>query len=136
VQRRARVACAVVPSAKLPERAGAAAIQVQHVLRQLEARDHIQSTRQRIWDFYRANLEDWAEEQDVRLLIVPTHSEQAYHMFYLLMPNLAERQRLIAHLKERQIQAAFHYQPLHLSDVGRRLRQGTLFAIPKEQLTL
>lgn len=91
------------------------------LLGQLEARDHIQSTRQRIWDFYSANLGDWAQEQDVRLPIVPSHSEQAYHMFYLLMPNLAERQRLIAHLKERQIQAAFHYQPLHLSGMGRRL---------------
>jgi dTDP-4-amino-4,6-dideoxygalactose transaminase len=37
------------------------------------------------------------------------------------MPTLGERQRLIAHLKERQIQAAFHYQPLHLSKMGREL---------------
>jgi hypothetical protein len=43
------------------------------------------------------------------------------HMFYLLMPSLAERQRLIAHLKANQIQAAFHYQPLHLSGMGRQL---------------
>jgi dTDP-4-amino-4,6-dideoxygalactose transaminase len=36
------------------------------------------------------------------------------------MPSLAERQRLIAHLRGRGIQAAFHYQPLHLSEMGRR----------------
>jgi dTDP-4-amino-4,6-dideoxygalactose transaminase len=91
------------------------------LLGQLEARDHIQSSRQRIWEFYRSNLTNWAEEQDVRLPVVPAHSEQSYHMFYLLMPSLAERQRLIAHLKANQIQAAFHYQPLHLSGMGRRL---------------
>jgi len=91
------------------------------LLGQLEARKHIQSSRERIWTFYSDNLADWAEQQDVRLPIVPSHSEQAFHMFYLLMPNLSERQRLIAHLKERGIQAAFHYQPLHLSGMGRRL---------------
>jgi dTDP-4-amino-4,6-dideoxygalactose transaminase len=91
------------------------------LLGQFEARDHIQSSRERIWNLYSANLSDWAEQQDVRLPIVPDHVEQAYHMFYLLMPSLAERQRLIAHLKASQIQAAFHYQPLHLSGMGRKI---------------
>jgi dTDP-4-amino-4,6-dideoxygalactose transaminase len=91
------------------------------LLGQLEARERIQTARRRIWDFYMDNLRDWAEQQDVRLPTVPGHVEQAYHMFYLLVPNLVERQRLIAHLKARNIQAAFHYQPLHLSGMGRQL---------------
>jgi dTDP-4-amino-4,6-dideoxygalactose transaminase len=40
-------------------------------------------------------------------------------MFYVIMPSLDLRQRLIAHLQEREIQAVFHYQPLHLSEMGR-----------------
>ena len=40
-------------------------------------------------------------------------------MFYMLLPGLEERQGLIAHLRERNIQAVFHYLPLHLSDMGR-----------------
>lgn len=88
------------------------------LLGQLEARDRIQSMRTRIWNFYLDNLRDWADQQDVRLPIVPSHAEQAFHMFYILLPSLAERQRLIAHLRARGIQAAFHYQPLHLSKVG------------------
>jgi len=94
------------------------------LLGQLEARDHIQSSREQIWGYYQANLQDWAREQDVRLPIVPDHAEQAYHMFYLLMPSLADRSRFIEHLKAKQIQAAFHYQPLHLSGMGRRLGGG------------
>jgi dTDP-4-amino-4,6-dideoxygalactose transaminase len=94
------------------------------LLGQLEARDHIQSSRERIWAYYLENLNDWARQQDVRLPIVPDHCEQAYHMFYLLMPSLAERQRLIEHLKANQIQAAFHYQPLNLSAMGRQLGGG------------
>ena len=41
-------------------------------------------------------------------------------MYYLLLPTLESRQRLIAHLKVRGIQAVFHYLPLHRSDMGRR----------------
>jgi len=91
------------------------------LLCQLEARDKIQSSRERIWNYYESNLRDWAAEQDVRLPVVPAHIEQPFHMFYLVLPNLAERQRFIAHMSERQIQAVFHYQPLHLSGMGREL---------------
>jgi dTDP-4-amino-4,6-dideoxygalactose transaminase len=90
------------------------------LLGQLEARERIQSMRKRIWDYYLTNLHEWALEQDVRLPIVPDSAEQPYHLFYLILPSLAERQRLIEHLKERGIQSAFHYQPLHLSEMGRR----------------
>jgi dTDP-4-amino-4,6-dideoxygalactose transaminase len=89
------------------------------LLGQLEAREKIQSMRKRIWESYDENLRDWAAAQDVQLPTVPEYADQAYHMFYVVLPSLAERTRLIAHLRERQIQAAFHYQPLHLSTMGR-----------------
>jgi dTDP-4-amino-4,6-dideoxygalactose transaminase len=41
-------------------------------------------------------------------------------MFYLLLPSLAARQALIAHLKAQRILSVFHYLPLHLSDMGRQ----------------
>jgi dTDP-4-amino-4,6-dideoxygalactose transaminase len=91
-----------------------------YLLAQLEARDIIQATRRRIWSRYAADLAEWAETRGVRLPIVPPHCEQPYHLFYLLMPSLAQRQALIHHLRERGIMAVFHYQPLHLSEMGRR----------------
>lgn len=87
---------------------------------QLEAREEIQRKRQRIWEYYAEHLKDWAEAHGVRLPHVPPHCQQSYHMFYLLMPSLAERQALIAHLKARGILSVFHYHPLHLSAMGRR----------------
>ncbi len=87
---------------------------------QFEARDAIQGARQRLWHTYYAALEDWACEFNVRLPVVPDYVEQAYHMFYMLMPSLETRQGLIAHLKSRGILSVFHYLPLHLSDMGRR----------------
>ena len=87
---------------------------------QLKAREQIQAKRRRIWEYYYTNLHGWAEENGVRLPVVPDHCEQIYHMFYLLLPSLAQRQALIAHLKAQGIMAVFHYLPLHLSDMGRR----------------
>jgi dTDP-4-amino-4,6-dideoxygalactose transaminase len=40
-------------------------------------------------------------------------------MFYVLLPSLEDRTALIAHLRARGILAVFHYQPLHLSEMGR-----------------
>ncbi|MBN1658068.1 MAG: dTDP-4-amino-4,6-dideoxygalactose transaminase [Anaerolineae bacterium] len=87
---------------------------------QLEAWEGIQARRRRIWESYYERLGDWAEACAVRLPVIPPHCEQAYHMFYLLMPSLAARSALIAHLKAHAILSVFHYQPLHLSEMGRR----------------
>ena len=87
---------------------------------QIEVWEEIQRRRKRIWETYQTALADWAAQNGTRLPVVPAHCEQAYHMFYLLLPSLDARQRLIAHLKARGILAVFHYLPLHLSEYGRR----------------
>ncbi len=88
------------------------------LLGQLEAREVIQARRQQIFTYYRDHLAEWAEANTVRLPCVPPDRDQAYHMFYLLLPSLAARQALIAHLREPGILAVFHYVPLHLSEMG------------------
>jgi dTDP-4-amino-4,6-dideoxygalactose transaminase len=87
---------------------------------QLENWEAIQARRRRVWDYYWEHLQDWAEDQGAQLPTVPAHCEQAYHMFYLLMPSLRSRQALIGHLKSQGILSVFHYLPLHLSDMGRK----------------
>jgi len=87
---------------------------------QLERWEEIQRRRRAIWETYYNGLVDWASKNDVRLPIVPPHCEQAYHMFYLILPSLEARQALIAHLRARDILSVFHYLPLHMSDMGRR----------------
>lgn len=90
------------------------------LLAQLEARAAIQSVRRRIWDRYVTGLTSWAAAHGVRLPVVPGHCEQAYHLFYMVLPTVAARRRLITHLEASGVQAVFHYQPLHLSPMGRR----------------
>jgi dTDP-4-amino-4,6-dideoxygalactose transaminase len=41
-------------------------------------------------------------------------------MYYLVLPSLEDRQALLAHLSGRGITSTFHYQPLHLSEMGRK----------------
>ena len=86
---------------------------------QLESRNEIQRRRALIWNYYYQSLQSWARDHNVRLPIVPSHCEQSYHLFYLVLPSLESRTALIEHLKARGIDAVFHYQPLHLSEMGR-----------------
>jgi len=90
------------------------------LLAQLEEREAIQARRRAIWQRYFVELSTWAERNGVGLPHVPAYCEQPYHMFYLLFPDLDRRQRFIGSLKRQGILAVFHYQPLHLSDMGRR----------------
>jgi dTDP-4-amino-4,6-dideoxygalactose transaminase len=90
------------------------------LLSQLEEADWIQGRRRLIWETYENHLAEWAAENSVRLPIVPAHCEQSYHMFYLILPSLEQRQALIAHLKNRGVCSAFHYQPLNLSEMGQK----------------
>lgn len=91
-----------------------------YLLGQLEQREKIQSHRRNAWNTYALALSDWCEAHGVSLPYVPAHCEQPFHMFYLLMPSLEVRTRLIAHLRQQGIHAVFHYLPLHLSEMGRR----------------
>ncbi len=90
------------------------------LLAQLESRDEVQAARRRVWERYLAGLADWAPANGVGLPRVPPECEPAYHLFYLLMPSAADRQRLIEHLRRRGVHATFHFQPLHLARMGRR----------------
>ena len=56
----------------------------------------------------------------MKLPVVPADCEQAYHMFYMLLPSAERRESLILHLKARSILSVFHYTPLHLSEAGKK----------------
>ena len=87
---------------------------------QLEEAERIQAARSAIWRRYHRELADWAASFDVRVPNIPVECEQAYHMFYLLLPSLEDRQAFIQHLAERGILAVFHYLPLHMAPMGQK----------------
>ncbi len=90
------------------------------LLSQLEERDQIQMTRKKIWQTYHAELREWAALHEVRQPIIPTLCDQAWHLYYLLMPTPEKRDAFLGHLREAGVGAVFHYLPLHLSKFGSR----------------
>jgi dTDP-4-amino-4,6-dideoxygalactose transaminase len=87
---------------------------------QLQRNDEIQSQRMAIWNRYQSELSAWAQKFGVRTPHVPDNCEHTGHVFHLRFDEGHIRDRFIAHLREREISAVFHYQPLHLSHVGRK----------------
>ena len=91
------------------------------LLAQLEDRVTIQARRRELWSRYQTGLAAWASANGVVLPLVPAHCDQAFHMFYLVMPSLRARRNLIDHLARAGILAVFHYLPLNRSPMARRL---------------
>jgi dTDP-4-amino-4,6-dideoxygalactose transaminase len=90
------------------------------LLAQLEARETIQAKRRAIWGRYHEGLAAWARERGIGVPQVPAHCEHPAHMYHVSLPDLESRQRLVSGLRGRGIHAVFHYQPLHLSPMGRQ----------------
>jgi dTDP-4-amino-4,6-dideoxygalactose transaminase len=102
---------------------------------QLEDRNYIQQKRKSIWDYYYNNLSGWLEYKNIQIPCIPAHCDQSYHMFYLLMPSLEDRQGLIQYLKKHGILSVFHYVPLHLSEMGMRFWSKDLYCPVTEKVS-
>jgi dTDP-4-amino-4,6-dideoxygalactose transaminase len=88
---------------------------------QLEQRQSILERRKHAFDRYQTALEPIAEGYGIRLPAVPADREQAYHMYYVLMPDHQTRNRVLSSMQAADIHATFHYVPLHSSPGGRRV---------------
>ena len=88
---------------------------------QLERRESVLARRRAVFDRYAAALAPLAADGSIRLPEVPPDREQAYHMFYVLLPDRERRDRVLADLRREAIHATFHYVPLHSSPQGRRV---------------
>lgn len=88
---------------------------------QLERIEEVLARRQALDRRYRELLAPLEAAGNFRMGRVPSHCSSNYHIFYLSVANAAARETLIAHLRKEQIAATFHYVPLHLSPMGRKL---------------
>ena len=88
---------------------------------QLEEAEKITAKRMAIWNAYHQKLAPLERAGLLRRPVTPPGCGHNAHMYYILVKDLAERARLIAHLKANDVQAVFHYVPLHSSPMGRKL---------------
>lgn len=100
---------------------------------QLENLEQIQQRRKEIWQQYHQELKDWATQNGVMLPNIPDYATNNAHMFYLVLPSLESRTRVIDTLKAEGVLAVFHYISLHASPFyktkhdGRALPQSDRF---------
>jgi dTDP-4-amino-4,6-dideoxygalactose transaminase len=87
---------------------------------QLQRADTINARRIEIWNRYHSQLSAWAAEQSVQTPVIPDGCEHVGHVYHLRFTHAEQRTRFIDHMKSRSIMCVFHYQPLHVSPVGRR----------------
>lgn len=87
---------------------------------QLERADEINEDRLASWRLYDQGLRGLAKAGKIELPTIPKDCVHNAHMFYIKVRNLEERTRLQQYLREREIQTAFHYIPLHSAPAGLR----------------
>ena len=85
---------------------------------QLEQADEINEDRLRTWEAYHAAFAPLEAAGKAQRPVIPAGCVHNAHMYYLKCRDLAERTALIDFLKAREIQAVFHYIPLHSAPAG------------------
>lgn len=88
---------------------------------QLQCAGKINENRLASWNRYKRGLQELANSGKIELPQIPEGCMHNAHMFYIKVKDLGERTRLQQYLREREIQTAFHYIPLHSAPAGQKL---------------
>ncbi len=82
--------------------------------------EEINDNRLKSWNTYYEGLKDLKEIGKIDIPFVPHDCVHNAHMFAIRVKDESERALLIQYLKDHEIQAVFHYQPLHSSKQGKK----------------
>lgn len=91
---------------------------------QLEEAQAITDARMACWQHYHAALAGFEAEGRLRRPVVPGECRHNGHMYYILLPEDVDRQKVLADLSALGVAAVFHYVPLHSAPAG--LRHGRI----------
>lgn len=84
----------------------------------LERANEINQHRLNIWNSYYENLKILEEQGVLSLPTIPNDCIHNAHMFYIKVENLDTRTEILENLKQSEINAVFHYVPLHSAPAG------------------
>lgn len=84
----------------------------------LEKADEINQNRLNSWQKYFDGLKELENRGFIELPKIPDGCVQNAHMFYIKVKDLEERTSLLDYLKRNDINAVFHYVPLHSAPAG------------------
>lgn len=87
---------------------------------QLNDASSITKSRLALWDIYHRHLEPLEQQGLLRRPFVPDQCRHNAHMYYIVLREGTERQKVISRLKAQGIQTVSHYVPLHSSPAGKQ----------------
>jgi dTDP-4-amino-4,6-dideoxygalactose transaminase len=84
--------------------------------------DTLTITRKRlaIWEQYHTAFEALEQQGHIVRPVIPADCQHNAHIYYILLPNLEERDRFIDTMQTAHIGVVFHYVPLHSSPAGQK----------------
>ena len=105
-------------------------LQMAFLYAQLENLKQVTKQRRKAIEYYMLHLKPLEEKGLITLPKYLPHNEINYHLFALICRNENERGKLIDHLKVHEIDAVFHYIPLHSSPAGKKFARIGLVDLP------
>lgn len=87
---------------------------------QLEEAQRITSQRLALWERYHRALKPMEDRGLLRRPLIPAECQHNAHMYYVLLAPEIDRLEVLQKLKERGVNAVFHYVPLHSAPAGQR----------------
>lgn len=100
---------------------------------QIEYLDTIQSKRITLWNKYYSLLQPLAEKGKIILPAIPDNATNNGHIFYILCKNKNERNKLLSYLNKNNINAIFHYLPLHKSLYYKKISKNQNITLPNTE---
>jgi dTDP-4-amino-4,6-dideoxygalactose transaminase len=92
-----------------------------HLWAQLQQADAITAERKRLWNLYHALLAPLESKGLLQRPLTPPDCEGNAHIYYIIARSHGEREMVRQSLASQNINAPFHYVPLHSAPAGRRL---------------
>lgn len=80
---------------------------------QLEHINQINSMRMQAWETYHEALAPLESAGTIQRMFIPDYCQHNAHVYYMLLPNLDSRIAFLKSMRKQNIQATFHYVPLH-----------------------
>ncbi len=88
---------------------------------QLKRIEEISQTRRYICDKYNEGFFDLEQEGLIKRCKIPVNCIPNGHIYFILLSESLNRERIIQGLRKIKISATSHYEPLHLSPAGKKL---------------
>ncbi|MDD6233064.1 MAG: dTDP-4-amino-4,6-dideoxygalactose transaminase [Frisingicoccus sp.] len=85
---------------------------------QMEMAKDIYDDRMSSWNAYYEGFRDLRDKGILEIPVVPESCVHNAHMFYIKVSDLEERTKMIDYLKAHDVNAVFHYIPLHTAPAG------------------